>query len=348
MTIGNLGTPDWQRGVVSSGIKLAAVAGGTGSVTVTITPNIKTLKIFTTGFDGPTWVTVKGVTSGIYYPSVLILTGYNPVYDQAFAAIVASEIDTQLIITPNAVPAHEWYVYGDNSSVMVSDANLAQSTQLNGFPSPPQGLVVMGSDGVDARILTTDNAGHLEVSLNNSQAPVQTAGAAEIGLGYLSMGSDGTDGRILKVDATGQLYIANPGGGATPQPRNGALVSQGILSMGSDGTDGRAMSTDSNGRQIPLVPTVGVETTISSGTTTLVAAPSTGAWYIFGVDWQSTTTGGSGIMFEDSLGNKIALCSTTAIGQVSSQQLNGFRTTGAIQVSSFASGLIIVRYAPGP
>lgn len=176
----------------------------------------------------------------------------------------------------------------------------------------------------------------------------QTIGQPTNLQGVLILGSDGTDGRALKTDATGQLYIANPGGGATPQPVGGALVSEGILAMGSDGTDGRALSTDVNGRQIPLVPTASAQVAPPLGISTmLLAAPSSGANYLFGIYVAATSV--TGIMtISFPFTNPFAVMSCyNSLGQ--SIDLHGMRVTQQVNVNA-ASGYpwFTILYAPGP
>jgi hypothetical protein len=178
---------------------------------------------------------------------------------------------------------------------------------------------------------------------------VSESGAPTNPIGILSLGSDGTDSRALLTDATGKLVISNPGSGATPQPVNAALVSEGILAMGSDGTDGRIISTDANGRQIPLVPTLSVRSPDLVGIPNVLAAPTIGAWYLFGVDFYNASAPGP---IECRLLSGTEFISEVAVSSGAptvSVVLSGMRVTQSITGEAAGAGTYAtLRYAPGP
>ena len=189
------------------------------------------------------------------------------------------------------------------------------------------------------------NADSIDQSLAKVVAALNTVTPAD---GLLVAGSDGTDLRALKTDASGQLVISNPGGGATPQTLNGALVAEGILAVGSDGTDGRAISTDANGRQIPLVPTLSFNAQNVFSNTQVIAAPTSGALYLFDYEWWSILTGQTTLSLISG-GSIISNGSTTSQNVSQRIPLRGFRITGALLASTNGNQCnLTIRYAPGP
>lgn len=125
-------------------------------------------------------------------------------------------------------------------------------------------------------------------------------------------------------------------------PQNGLVV------VGYDGASYRALSTDTNGRQIPLVPTIGLGESVGAGYSQLLAAPSSGAWYLFGLDVYSTGSSDNPITLSDTNGNTIAYDNPPTGGESHTVALQGFRTVGAVGVNATAAATVTLRYAPGP
>lgn len=122
----------------------------------------------------------------------------------------------------------------------------------------------------------------------------------------------------------------------------------GLPVLGSDGSHFFDLQTDSNGRIVPIVPTVGIATT-SSGV--LIAAPGSGANYLFSADlFLPASTVAFAILTTP--GNTVAGLSAGDASPNSQAadhaDLDGFRTTGAVSVNFGGAGELVVRYAPGP
>lgn len=150
----------------------------------------------------------------------------------------------------------------------------------------------------------------------------------------------------FQIEAGMATLIVPPGTTAPPS---------GLQIGGTDGTNLRAMSTDTHGRQVPLVPT---NTTgfvqITANPTTILAAPGSGANYLFGWTLSNDAAGTAqqidldspaGTTLDD--GNIIAGLATDY-----PKNLNGYRTTSAVTAHGAAGAaahtFVCVRYAPGP
>jgi len=122
----------------------------------------------------------------------------------------------------------------------------------------------------------------------------------------------------------------------------------GVAILGNDGSNFEFVSTDTNGRQVPLVPTVGYSQAVAAGTTQLVAASSSGGNYLFSIDVIDTSGGANTLTFTDASGNTIGIVALAAADPSFTFELQGFRVTTALSVTSTAAATIVVRYAPGP
>ena len=298
-----VGSPDWQRGVVTSQKLLSTQAATSLTATVFLPPNAETLVIVTSGpIGGAQTLTITGVTSAQVYPWQIqfIFSG-----GQAYAyyyADVSSSVDSSVTITFAQAAAFSWYVYSDQAAHVSFDPNL--------------GLVV------------------------------QEQNIGPSGWGIPAMGYDGTNMHFVETDTTGKLVISNPGGGATTQPLNAPLVANGVLAIGSDGTDGRVISTDVNGNQIPLVPTVSVQSIGPAGGYTIINTPISGHWYLFGAELSNNTAAQSTVSILAG-GNYLATANVAAMSTVT-VDLNGFKTPYQVQVDATASYSVTLRYCPGP
>jgi hypothetical protein len=121
-----------------------------------------------------------------------------------------------------------------------------------------------------------------------------------------------------------------------------------LLVGGSDGADLRALQTDSNGRLVPLVPTDTSPMGMAVGPTTFVGAPTSGAWYLFGVDITTTGAGVGQIYFITGGGTWICVASIAGPGTISIP-LQGMRVTSSVILNGInTAGTCVLRYAPGP
>lgn len=139
------------------------------------------------------------------------------------------------------------------------------------------------------------------------------------------------------------VYLANIVGIA-----NEAAPVSALLVAGSDGTELRPLSTDSNGRLVPLVPTDTSAMGMAVGPTTFLGAPSSGAWYLFGVDITTTGVGAGQVYFITGAGTWICVASIAGPGTISIP-LQGMRVTSSVILNGInTAGTCVLRYAPGP
>jgi len=170
----NIGTPDWQYGVVSAGMLLASEPGTSASVTVAIPPNATTLFVF--ALPGNDWKGLRcvGATTGVEYPGVQRLLTFNITSNYCVLFDVASQVDSSVIITWALQPSEQWYVYSSSSTHVVDVPELAAMAQEPNVPPVNFGILAIGSDGTDARILSTNASGQLQVEIANMIIPSPT------------------------------------------------------------------------------------------------------------------------------------------------------------------------------
>ena len=157
----NVGTPDWQRGVVSAQKLLGTFPSGSGTETVGIPPNAESLMILSTDPELTNWVTVKGVTSNEPYPTYAIPMDIGGGYYSRFISVVSNALDTEVLITWGVDPLGPWSVICDATSRFVLDGSVSAVTGRDGGSSPTSGLMVAGWDGTKSHILNTDSNGLL-------------------------------------------------------------------------------------------------------------------------------------------------------------------------------------------
>ena len=132
------------------------------------------------------------------------------------------------------------------------------------------------------------------------------------------------------------------------QSWNIATNQVGINALGTDGTDSRILSVDSNGRQVPLVPTAGIDKAVVAGANALLAAPASGGNYLFALDVINTSGGANTLTLSDASGNTIGKVALAAADPSFTLELQGFRVTTAVSVNAVAGADVVLRYAPGP
>ena len=192
----NVGTPDWQRGVVSAQKLLGTFPSGSGTETVGIPPNAESLMILSTDPELTNWVTVKGVTSNEPYPTYAIPMDIGGGYYSRFISVVSNALDTEVLITWGVDPLGPWSVICDATSRFVLDGSVSAITGRDGGSSPTSGLMVAGWDGTKSHILNTDSNGLL---LTKS-----------IGAGVIANGIYANDTGVLAAPPPGQYnYITH-------------------------------------------------------------------------------------------------------------------------------------------
>ncbi len=160
----NVGTPDWQYGVVSAGMLLASVPSGTTSVVVDLPPNTQAVMVVASGANWSSGLICVGQKTNIQYPGVLRSSAPGVTADDSAVFDVSSQVDTSVKIEWGLSPGPvEWYVYSSAGVKIVSDISLALIVQPDGVSPSGAGVMVMGFDGSFARRISTDTGGNLHV-----------------------------------------------------------------------------------------------------------------------------------------------------------------------------------------
>jgi hypothetical protein len=156
-----VGTPDWQRGVVNAQKLLAAEVGTSTAVTVGVPLNTEVILVYIPG-TGPVAEisTVLGVSSGDYYPSVLMLKRGGDF--SIYAIPVAPSVDPSITITLNTAPGAEWYVVSDTGGRFVADMAIGSITYSAGQAQADAGVGIIGQDSsFTGRMVRVDVDGRL-------------------------------------------------------------------------------------------------------------------------------------------------------------------------------------------
>ena len=157
----NVGTPDWQRGVVSAQKLLATFPAGQALGVVDLPSNVSSLIVLIENNHVAQLSGCQGMTSGSDYPVAPYSTTGSGYQHNAWVVAVGSAQDSQVTLVWNAAPTEPWVVIGDASTRMVADLSLLNVT------APPQNfalgnaLIVAGVDGSNAYALATDQSGVL-------------------------------------------------------------------------------------------------------------------------------------------------------------------------------------------
>ena len=170
----NIGTPDWQYGVVSAGTLLASEPSTSSSVSVDLPPNASTLMVFTefelTLYD----VKCVGNTTGVEYPGLVRAPAQGIQMRSVVLFDVASQVDSSVTITLFQGPATPWYVYSSSGTHVVDVPELAMLVVEESLNPHGYGIMALGSDGAEARYLSTDSSGKLQVVIANMPNPATT------------------------------------------------------------------------------------------------------------------------------------------------------------------------------
>lgn len=127
---------------------------------------------------------------------------------------------------------------GDGVSAPLSGTMPVTGAGAAGAATTGNPVLVAGSDGTNARILTTDASGRVVMV-----GPAAT-GVAVAGNPVLMAGSDGTLVRNVSTDASGRQVMVGPAAAGA------AVAGNPVLMAGSDGTNARNVTTDTAGRQV--------------------------------------------------------------------------------------------------
>ena len=212
-----VGTPDWQRGVVSAGKLLKVVPANIQSTTVSIPPNAAALFIAMAERLAPNTLAIIGVQTGFLYP-LTELPGATPYpYDTFIAAPVLSALDQEVTIVFGVAPTSPWYVVSESTAELVLTGVLDLLISETGQTTNPIGIMALGSDGTYSRALATDSLGHMIPLVPTKAQSTSTTGSSAL---------------MIAAPASGAWYLF----GFSVEPI-GAGVS-GSCEL-SDGTSGR-------------------------------------------------------------------------------------------------------------
>ena len=170
-----IGTPDWQRGTVSSQSLLATVPSGVIGVDFVIPANVEVLWVVVDGVSTPPLViSARTVDTFVELPSFNVPNGASAT-STFFAVLVSSVIDSNVRISFSTGPSGPWQVIAESSGRFTLDVAAASTVITPGASSASSNAVlVAGSDGVDAHYLSTDSSGKLQVVISNMPNPATT------------------------------------------------------------------------------------------------------------------------------------------------------------------------------
>ena len=215
MTQPNVGTPDWQRGVISAQHLLATVAGGTDTVTVGVPPNAETIIVLAQTALLGTFSAV-GVTSGFNYPFGVSKNALAD-SDQAntFFVNVANCVDDQLVISFSSISGTDWYVYADQAAHVTFDPFVGSAIYFPGNTPRYNGMLILGSDGTVTTAMETDS--------NGRQIPL----VPTLSSGLVAVSANPT--AVIAAPTSGAWYLMS----ADMTPNNGTSLGGVTLSTGS-------------------------------------------------------------------------------------------------------------------
>jgi len=170
----NIGTPDWQRGSVSAGTLLASETFPTKSVTLEIPANAYSIGVYCSSTTGIT-VEVLGTTTNTQYPGVTRFSESVPVARTWEVFTVAPSADANITVTiTGGGTVGDWWVTCGSEISALSVFELVALQQEPNVPPVNFGILAIGSDGTDARILSTNASGQLQVEIANMIIPSPT------------------------------------------------------------------------------------------------------------------------------------------------------------------------------
>ena len=223
----NIGTPDYQRGVVSAQALLASVPANTGHVTVGIPPNAESLIVMIKGYHATDQLYCEGVTTGLQYPGSEVLTTGQTDPTQTFIFDVTDVVDNQVTLVCADTPTVPWWVYSDAGVHVTVDMSklsnyLGQQYVIPSVPGvqvgdhpPNEILFAQAGVSASASLIPAPGAG----LRNRLFSMFMTASVAGV-LGTLYDIVSGLN--HLVVQGPGNVSITLPGQGF-PMPNNSEL-----------------------------------------------------------------------------------------------------------------------------
>lgn len=189
----NVGTPDWQSGVVSAQSLLNTVATGVTSVVVNVPLNAEALLIISNyADDPPPQITVSGTGPFLEWPVYPLPPNFGT-QTVAYMCPVSAALTPQVQVVWGTAPLQPWYVVSDAGGRLTIDATLAGALGIIGNSVPSIGLVTVGSDGAYAHPFSTDS--------NGRQIPLVPTHTTNV------LGVSTTNAIILSGPVTGGFYL---------------------------------------------------------------------------------------------------------------------------------------------
>jgi hypothetical protein len=158
VSIQNVGTPDWQRGVVGTQKVLATLSATDNATTVGVPPNSEAIIIIVQG-PGPfvAGFTVVGNQSGSTYSAFRIprVLGTD---SSAFVVTVSPTIDQTVTVGTTTAPGVPWSVVSESAGRFVVDLSTSAVSGNEDDLAGTSGILVMGEDvGGSAHLLRVDS-----------------------------------------------------------------------------------------------------------------------------------------------------------------------------------------------
>ena len=203
-TTGTLGALNAAVQVVTAGLNTAGFQLAAGTLIGTILPEVS--------FDGgTTWNSTYFDTPTSGKVSTIVFASANTATAATIVGVGGSGLSRVRVSAYTSGTANVTV-----RATTRTDPSVLFATQA-GLVLPPTVAVIAGSDGTDARAITTDTSGRLMV------IGAAAAGAAVAGNPVLIAGSDGTDARTLLTNASGNLLIGQASADVTSTGALGAL-----------------------------------------------------------------------------------------------------------------------------
>lgn len=258
-----------------------------------------------------------------------------------------SALGSSSSLVANIAPSAECLLVFTSNGASLKLTSAIGVTSLASYPVIPYGATVAG--GAPMWVIPVSNPTDAQISINASAAPgdpwfavndqgirviadavlaglVNASGVAATGIGLLVLGEDITaTAHILETDSHGRLAAGDPN------------VPQGAIPQ---------VATMNTGRV----------TVSSNSTAPVLAAPSSGAWYLFNADWENfaLTLPGSLYLLDsatNAAGNEIAEVRFNALGGAPGVPIHQRVTTGVWIGSDAGTGTtggVVLRFSPGP
>ena len=157
-----VGTPDGQQGVAQPQVALATVTAGTATKTVGVPANAQTIIVIASSTPGLGTFTAVGGTTSFGYPVGFARNKVGSLDQAMYFVNVADCIDSTIVLTFSLAPSNNWFIYADQGVHVTFDPFVGSIVQAAGSAPDLNGVMVEGSDGNLAHVLTTDTRGTLE------------------------------------------------------------------------------------------------------------------------------------------------------------------------------------------